>query len=1056
MNRRRRMDRRGFLTASAAMAGVAALLGLSLAATTAGAAPAVKALIVDGQNNHNWKADTPVLKEILLGSGFFQVDVATSPPRGKPMAGFRPDFAKYGVVVSNYNGAEWPAETKAAFVKYMTGGGGLVIVHAADNSFPRWVEFNEMIGLGGWGGRNEKSGPYVYWKDGKYVRDTSKGSGGHHGAQTPYVVEHRDTTHPITKGLPAQWMHAADELYCRMRGPAKNMTILATAFSDPKTGGSGRHEPVLWTVAYGKGRVFHTVLGHSVKQLRCVGFMTTFLRGAEWAATGQVTQTAVPEDFPTKSVVSVRAKGASGKLYEGLAAYKQGDSRAQWIAIDGRIRSAGPAMRKGIEAKLLAVLSDPKATFDSKQYVCRFLRRIGTDASVGPLAKLLRDKKLSHMARFALQDLPGDRASEALRAALAQLDGDLRLGMIDSIGRRGDAKAIATLAKLAGGSDQATAAAAISALGHVGGTKALAALAGLTVPKALSGLHADAELRCADALLGGPNASAAAAVYRRLAKDSNPTIVRIAAYRGLAETDRARAVPVLLSLLKDKDLALQRAAGKCLIDLPGSAATKALAAALPSLSPNAQMLVLTALTVRGDKSASPAVTRCVASGDEAVSLSAIRALGVLGGAESVELLSAKMGAGGEVSRTARAAMERLGGNGVGPAMAKVAVGKAPASVRSQVIEALIARRDTGVMDAYFQAVGDSDRGVRQAGLKAIGILAGAKELPRLVALLIDPAQKAHRGSLGQALGSVVARSENTDAGAGTVIDALARADHAAKGNLLGVLPRLGGDKALGAVRKHLGSDNAGVKTAAIRALSDWPDAAPMADLLTVAKNDSSRANQVLALRGYVKMLSIPANRSSSETVAKLAEALALAKRPQERKAILAALERFPCEAALQLANSCMSNPELSGEASLARQKIKSALVKRAMNATAEPSGGGDRPSNALDGKANTRWSTGRPMAPGNWFQLDLGREATVRKVTLDTQRSRGDYPRGYEVYVSFDGKTWGKPVLVGKGEGPITVLAFKEPLATRYIKIVQTGRTKGLNWSIHELTVDMK
>jgi len=117
-------------------------------------AESIKVLIVDGQNNHDWKATTPVLRKALESSGRFAVDVATSPP-GPDTKGFRPNFGTYGAVLSNYNGAAWPVETQQALVDYVRGGGGLVIVHAADNSFPEWKEYNEMIGLGGWGGRNE-------------------------------------------------------------------------------------------------------------------------------------------------------------------------------------------------------------------------------------------------------------------------------------------------------------------------------------------------------------------------------------------------------------------------------------------------------------------------------------------------------------------------------------------------------------------------------------------------------------------------------------------------------------------------------------------------------------------------------------------------------------------------------------------------------------------------------------------------------------------------------------------------------------------------------------
>ncbi|MBM4097665.1 MAG: ThuA domain-containing protein [Planctomycetes bacterium] len=262
--------------------------------------PKIKALIVDGQNNHNWKATTPVLKDLLEQTKLFTVDVATSPEKGS--AGFKPKFSDYAVVVMNYNGDDWSTETQASFVDFVKNGGGLVIYHAADNSFPKWTEYNEMIGLGGWGGRNEKDGPYIRYRDGKIVRDESKGRGGSHGKQHEYVVEHIDREHPITKGLSAKWRHASDELYDRLRGPAKNLTVLATAFSDKSTGGSGENEPALMTIDYGKGRIFHTIMGHDVKQMNCVGFAVTYQRGVEWAATGKVTQK-VPEKFPTPDKV---------------------------------------------------------------------------------------------------------------------------------------------------------------------------------------------------------------------------------------------------------------------------------------------------------------------------------------------------------------------------------------------------------------------------------------------------------------------------------------------------------------------------------------------------------------------------------------------------------------------------------------------------------------------------------------------------------------------------------------------------------------------------------
>ncbi|HUE70903.1 MAG TPA: ThuA domain-containing protein [Pirellulaceae bacterium] len=281
----------------------------AIASAAIGAEP-LKAVIVDGQNNHAvWPQTTQMMKRYLEETKLFTVDVATTAKEGTD-PDFKPEFSKYDVVVSNYNGADWPKETQEAFVKYVAGGGGFVVVHAANNSFGNWKEYNEMIGLGGWGGRNEKSGPYVYLDaEGKLVRDESPGGGGHHGPQHPFTIIVRDAEHPVTKGMPREWLHANDELYDLLRGPAENMHVLATAFAAKEKGGSGRHEPMIFTVEYGKGRVFHTPMGHGIDSQECVGFITTLQRGAEWAATGKVT-TKIPDDFPTAEKVSSRKSSA--------------------------------------------------------------------------------------------------------------------------------------------------------------------------------------------------------------------------------------------------------------------------------------------------------------------------------------------------------------------------------------------------------------------------------------------------------------------------------------------------------------------------------------------------------------------------------------------------------------------------------------------------------------------------------------------------------------------------------------------------------------------------
>ncbi len=311
----------------------------------------LKALIIDGQNNHYiWPKTTMMMQDYLEQTGLFDVEINRmdsvwlgikyNQSRPEPYTSFiesypldstaygisdKPiktsrfsiDFNQYDLVISNL-GADsplWPDDTKRSFEKYMSEGGGLVIVHAADNAWGDWTEYNKMIALGAWGGRDSTTGPYVYYNDaGELEKDPSAGMCGSHGKEYEFVITSRAPEHPIMQGLPTKWMHTQDEMYERMRGPFENATILATAYSDvegnappwdPSVKGMGQDVPTLMAINYGEGRIFHTTLGHFDYSMECAGFITTLQRGAEWAATGKVTQE-IPEDFPTENETVVR------------------------------------------------------------------------------------------------------------------------------------------------------------------------------------------------------------------------------------------------------------------------------------------------------------------------------------------------------------------------------------------------------------------------------------------------------------------------------------------------------------------------------------------------------------------------------------------------------------------------------------------------------------------------------------------------------------------------------------------------------------------------------
>ena len=318
------------------LTGPFALAQQSLPAAPSSAGSPIRVLIIDGQNNHLWRVTTPLLRRILEDTGRFQVDISTTPTapvrpglskdataeqkavhevklkeyqaaladyqaqHAALWSVWRPTFTNYAVVLSNYNGESWPEAVRVAFVDFVKNGGGFVSYHAADNAFPEWPEYNEMIGLGGWGNRTEKDGPYLRLREGSWTQDLTPGRGGAHGPQHEFLIEAQAPNHPIMRGLPAKWMHAQDELHDSLRGPAKNLLVLASA----KSSRTQEQEPLLMAITYGRGRVFHTALGHGIEALQGLGFQLTLARGTEWAATGKVT-------LPAPSASSLSDRKAS-------------------------------------------------------------------------------------------------------------------------------------------------------------------------------------------------------------------------------------------------------------------------------------------------------------------------------------------------------------------------------------------------------------------------------------------------------------------------------------------------------------------------------------------------------------------------------------------------------------------------------------------------------------------------------------------------------------------------------------------------------------------------
>jgi HEAT repeat protein len=922
------------------------LFGTNLPPIGSSPAPAViKTLIITGQNNHNWKASCPILEQILDDSGLFEADVATTPPRGGNMAGFSVDFSAYKLVVLDYNGEDWPDPVKKDFLDFVRSGGGVVVYHAADNAFPEWKEFNQIIGLGGWGNRNEKSGPYVFWQRDKVVRDDSPGVGGYHGDQHAFMVVNRDTTHPITRGLPEKWMHARDELYSLLRGPGENMHILATAYSDSATRGTGRDEPVLFTITYGKGRIFHTVLGHAMGNgphpaMQCVGFIVTFLRGAEWAATGEVTQK-IPGDFPAV----YRENGTPDdirlwqdyrppdlkKILEKAATYDYGKDEEALTQLRDYVRAHrnSPESKKACENKLVGFL-ESDTTLAAKLAACRHLREIGSAASVPVLGKMLLQEKTSDMARYALEKIPGVEAERALVKGLSKPDGKIRLGIIDTLGNRRARNSVSHLAKEMSGPDVKSAIASAKALGQIASPEASAVLS-KSLGQASGGLRDQigfSLLNCAETHFANKDSKVAAKVYDQLIQAELALPIRQAAMRGRIASSGDMVRNMIIDALNGKNTDWYAPAIALVKDNFDTSTIHEVCALLLNLPAVNQVQLLGILSQFRDEGVRASVLEAAKSPDFSVRVAALKALENAGNYTVVEFLVSRAAqAEGEEQLVARTSLWGLRCGRANPTILTNLVKNPDEAVQQELILAVGERQiKEGLNLLLSRALYSSDRN-RQQAIRGLKNIAAPSDLPLLVKILGGLNKDADKLEMAIAIAAVANRSPQETGRAGAVIEELeSMTDVKGRSALYRALGKIGDNSSLPVLRTALRNENADVKDAAVRALTEWPTAVAKQDLLHVVRTSDIPVHKVLALQAYIRMIGMEPYQSPEKAVQSMRDVLELA-RSEEKKLILGVLPIFASSDALDLAQLLLQENEVKAEAQLAVKKIKEKLQK---------------------------------------------------------------------------------------------------------------------------------
>jgi HEAT repeat protein len=902
-------------------------------------------LIITGQNNHAWKVSSLVLEQILDESALFEADIATSPPRGGDMAEFSVDFAPYQLVVLDYNGDDWPEPVKKGFLDFVRSGGGVVVYHAADNAFPNWKEFNQIIGLGGWGNRDEKSGPYVFWQRGKLVRDESPGVGGYHGDQHAFTVVGRDTSHPITRGLPEKWMHARDELYSLLRGPAENMHVLATAYSDPATRGTGRDEPVLFTITYGEGRIFHTVLGHAMGEgpqpaMQCVGFIVTFLRGAEWAATGKVSQK-IPGDFP----VVLRENGTPDdirlwpdyrppnlkKILEKMSTYDYGMDEEVLSRLRDYVRAHRNSMesRMACEKQLVDFLTSD-ATIAAKQAACRHLREIGSAASVPVLGKMLLQEKSSDMARYALEKIPGAEAEKALVQGLSKSDGKIRLGIITSLGDRGALSSVAHLERLLSGKDEAESIVSAKALGKIASQEAISVLSESLVQSSgsMKDHVASSLLHCAEIQAANRETGMADEIFKRLIRAEITLPIRQAAMRGQIASSGEKAREKIIDALKGKNPDQYAPAIAMVKDFYDTSSIQEVHVLLADLPAESQVQLLEVLSQFRDEGVRASIVAAVKSPDLLVRVAALKALKYAGNYTIVEfLVSHAAQAKGEEQMAARNSLWGLRCSQADPTILTNLVKNLDEAIQHELILAVNERRiKEGLHILLSRAQYSSDRNRQQAilGLKNI---ASPSDLSLLVDLLLGMIKEADQMEMASTIASVASQSPRPIGKARAVLDKLESVtDVKGRKALCRTLGKIGENSSLPILRAALKDDNPDIKDAAVRALAEWPTRIAKEDLLHIAKTSETPVHKILALQAYIRMIGMEPYRSPKSAVQSFKDVLDFA-RSEDKKLILGILPTFASPEALELAQSFLQDKEVEAETQLAIKKIQEKLQK---------------------------------------------------------------------------------------------------------------------------------
>ncbi|MCF7707392.1 MAG: HEAT repeat domain-containing protein [Verrucomicrobia bacterium] len=574
----------------------------------------------------------------------------------------------------------------------------------------------------------------------------------------------------------------------------------------------------------------------------------------------------------------------------------------------------------GQERQLIELLRSD-ASLHEKDAACAQLKHIGTVECVDVLSELLTNPELSHSARYALELMEFSEAGDALINALGETDGQIRIGIINSVGIRGDKRAVPALKPLLAAGDAGTASAAAAALGRIGGEDAAAVLVGVLQTSGAEAREAvvDSILACAQAMLSDGKTKAANRIFKALYDAADDDVVRAAAFRGIILSSGEKAIGLVKAALNDRRGPEQAAAMGLVRGLKASDAAEAVAAMLPDLTPHEREALIENLAQRGDPAAAPKIAVYMGEGPAEVRVAAIKAIGLLGNAVHVSALVRIAAADTDTGarKAARYALLRINRGDVNTALL-TQLESDNRGIVTEAARALSERGERGIVPDLLESAQKLSGNAFVGACSVLQALAGPADVPALVGLVSSTENADERIAAANALGGVFRRASTAEVGSALeeFTHALRNGDVRTRVALLGVCAELADERIRNVVRSAVHDEDAAVRRAAVDAVCETRDPELMPELLEIVSVTDDAEVRLRAVRGSAQLIDpeVTPGLSDGERVDFLESVLNEVSGRREKWILLSALAKVSHPRALEVIRTTFADTEVRAEA----------------------------------------------------------------------------------------------------------------------------------------------